>query len=114
MYQIKTIRSAEELSSGNVADISVYNWGGEYRPESKATLCFIPNEGFLLKIWSMEENPALPSPERMKAFAVTAALNFSLISNRNLPIAVISILNATQTVRCCVAMGKTGMTAKLF
>ncbi len=57
MYQIKTIRSAEELSSGNVADISVYNWGGEYRPESKATLCFIPNEGFLLKIWSMEENP---------------------------------------------------------
>ena len=30
MYEIKTIRSADEIESGNVAEIAVYNWGGEY------------------------------------------------------------------------------------
>lgn len=57
MYKIKTIHSADQIDSGNVADIAVYNWGGEYRPVSKAILGFLPGEGFLLKIWSEEQNP---------------------------------------------------------
>ena len=57
MYEIKTIRSADEIESGNVAEIAVYNWGGEYRPVSRAILAFIPDEGFLLKIWSEEQRP---------------------------------------------------------
>lgn len=57
MYQIKTIHSPGEIKAGNAADIAVYNWGGEYRPVSKAILCYLEDEGFLLRIWSEEKNP---------------------------------------------------------
>lgn len=58
MYEIKTIRSADEIESGNVAEIAVYNWGGEYRPVSRAILAFIPDEGFLFK--NLERGTASP------------------------------------------------------
>ena len=57
MYTIKTIRSAAEIESGSVADISLYVWGCEYQPVSKAILCFEPGVGFRLRIWSEESNP---------------------------------------------------------
>lgn len=57
MYEVQIIKKREEITKGNIADISVYNWGGAYQPVSKAILCFLKNEGFLLKIWSEEFRP---------------------------------------------------------
>ena len=57
MYEIKMIQKREEITNGVLADISVYNWGGAYQPVSKAILCYLKDEGFLLKIWSEEFRP---------------------------------------------------------
>ena len=98
MYEIKTIRSADEIESGNVAEIAVYNWGGEYRPVSRAILAFIPD--------------ALRSPEKTRVSAATAALSFSQTLSRSLRTAAISTLSAMQTARFCAAMARIAMTAK--
>lgn len=56
-YLIKKINSIEEIDEGEIALIDVYNWGGKYRPKTRAILCFIENEGFALKMMSKESKP---------------------------------------------------------
>ena len=34
MYEVQIIEKREEITKGNIADISVYNWGGAYQPVS--------------------------------------------------------------------------------
>lgn len=57
MYKIKTISSLQEIDSGEVANIDIYNWGGEYRPKTTAKLCFIENQGFVVKLTCEEKDP---------------------------------------------------------
>lgn len=62
MYPIRRITGREQIDSGAVASVDIYNWGGEYRPETKATLCFWEGKGFLLKMTCREENPRAVYP----------------------------------------------------
>lgn len=57
MYEIKTIQTREELAKGNPARVNQYNWGGDYRPEVTAVLCYLKGQGFLLKMTCREQNP---------------------------------------------------------
>lgn len=56
-YQIQTISRASEINRGMRAPIRLANWGGDYRPDAGAILCYVRGEGFLLDIWCEEENP---------------------------------------------------------
>ena len=56
-YEIRTIRDFSEIGSGNPAEISIYNWGGDYRPVSKGIVCYVKNQGFAVRMTSEEENP---------------------------------------------------------
>ena len=56
-YEIKTIDDISEIKRGNTADISVYNWGGDYRPVSRAVLCYVRDQGFAVRLTSEEQNP---------------------------------------------------------
>ena len=39
VYEVKTIQDMSQLDQGNVARVDVYNWGGNYRPETYGILC---------------------------------------------------------------------------
>lgn len=56
-YKIKTIKSIDEVENGELALVDIYNWGGEYRPVTKAWLCFIKGQGFAVKMECEERNP---------------------------------------------------------
>lgn len=57
VYEIKTIDSMDELDRGSVAVVDTYNWGGEYRPKVFATLCYVRDKGFGVRLWCEEKNP---------------------------------------------------------
>jgi len=57
MYKIRTIARREDIIEGNRAEISVYPWGGDYRPEAWAELCLLQGEGFLLRMTCLEKEP---------------------------------------------------------
>ena len=56
-YKIKIIDDISEIENGEKANINIYNWGGDYRPENKATLCFVRDQGFVIRMTSSEKNP---------------------------------------------------------
>ncbi|MGI5957913.1 MAG: carbohydrate-binding family 9-like protein [Massiliimalia sp.] len=37
--------------------IDTYSWGGEYRPKAEARICFIPDQGFAVRLCCWEQNP---------------------------------------------------------
>lgn len=57
VYQIKTINNIEDVCKGSIAEISQYNWGGEYRPYSQAKLCYVKDKGFVVELMCKESNP---------------------------------------------------------
>lgn len=56
-YEIKTIHDVSEVSNGNIAEISQYNWGGEYRPYAQGKLCYVKDQGFVFELMCKESNP---------------------------------------------------------
>lgn len=57
MYKIKTIKNETDYSQKEVLEIKEYAWGCEYRPKTYASLVYIEDKGFELKMWCYEENP---------------------------------------------------------
>lgn len=57
MYEIKIIENKNQIETGNIANISIYNWGGAYQPKATAILCFIEQVGFIVKLSCDEKNP---------------------------------------------------------
>lgn len=57
MYTVKTIRSNEDYLDVEVLEIKNYAWGCENRPRTFASLAYIENKGFELKMWCYEANP---------------------------------------------------------
>lgn len=56
-YQIKTIDDITQVSKGNIAEINVYNWGGDYRPYAQGKLCYVKDQGFVVELLCKETNP---------------------------------------------------------
>lgn len=57
-YIIKKVQSRNVCwSEIEKADIDLYPWGKQYTPEAFFQLVYIQNEGFLLKLTCLEENP---------------------------------------------------------
>jgi hypothetical protein len=56
-YKIKTIDDISEIEKGCKVSVDVYNWGGDYRPVTKATLCYVKNQGFAVRMTCEEKNP---------------------------------------------------------
>lgn len=57
MYKIKTINTVSQIDMGELAQVEIYNWGCEYRPKTTATLCYVKDMGFALKMVCEEKNP---------------------------------------------------------
>lgn len=57
MYTIKIITDSFQVESAVPVHVDVYNWGGDYRPETTARLCFIEGKGFALRLCCKESNP---------------------------------------------------------
>lgn len=62
-YRIKIIDDLSEMGKGNTAEINIYNWGGGYRPVSKAVLCFVRGKGFAVRLTSEETSPRATQTE---------------------------------------------------
>ncbi len=75
-YEIKTIRDISEIGTGTVADIDVYNWGGVYRPVSKAILCCLQRQGFAVRLWSEERDPRATQTEPNSRVCEDSCLEF--------------------------------------
>ena len=56
-YEIKTITDVSELEQGNIVDVNIYNWGGDYRPPVKAVFCYVKDKGFDVRLTCYEKNP---------------------------------------------------------
>lgn len=56
-YHIKTISDKSEIGSCPQFKVDVYNWGGDYRPETTGALAFIPGTGFYVKMSCKETDP---------------------------------------------------------
>ncbi len=76
MYEIKTISSREELSQGNLAEISVYNWDTAYQPKASAQLCYLKNQGFLVRLSCQEQNPRAVITEQNSTVCKDSCLEF--------------------------------------
>lgn len=57
MYPIKTIQHPDHIDQGTTVPLTTYNWGGEYRPTTTATLCWLEGKGFLIRMLCTESNP---------------------------------------------------------
>jgi len=57
MYEVKTISDMSQMDLGNVAEINIYNWGGDYRPVTKAILCYVKDQGFGVRMICEEKDP---------------------------------------------------------
>lgn len=85
MYQIKTIASMDELDQGNTALVDIYNWGGDYRPVTRAVLCFIKDQGFALRLTCEEENPRATFTEQNTGVCRDSCLEFFANFRPDLP-----------------------------
>lgn len=56
-YEIKTIDDISEIEKGNVVNVDIYNWGGDYRPVTKAVVCYVKHQGFAVRMTCEEKNP---------------------------------------------------------
>ena len=75
-YEIRTIGDISEMDKGCPAEIGVYNWGGDYRPASRAVLCYVKNRGFAVRLTSREENPRAVQTEPNSAVCEDSCLEF--------------------------------------
>ena len=75
-YKIKTISSPAELDRGSVARVDVYNWGGDYRPEVRAVLCYVRDQGFLIRMTAVESDPLSVQTEPNSAVCTDSCLEF--------------------------------------
>lgn len=57
LYNIKTILDPSQLDRGNTAAVNIYNWGGSYRPKTEATLCYVKDRGFIVRLLCAETAP---------------------------------------------------------
>lgn len=57
LYQVLTVRNAEEFSKCTDFTVDQFNWGGDYRPVSRGRLGFLPDQGFLLEMECEESDP---------------------------------------------------------
>lgn len=76
MYKISTITSKEQISNGDIALIDIYNWGGEYRPETTAQLCYLKGEGLLLKMVCKESDPLITVRTPVGSVCVDSCMEF--------------------------------------
>lgn len=63
MYNVKTVKSAEEVNGCEIALVDKYNWGGDYRPYTQAQLCYVENKGFCARLLTKETNPRAVNTE---------------------------------------------------
>ena len=56
-YVIKQVDSIPKWEMIEPASISEYNWGGAYRPNASARLCYVKHKGFLLRLTCEERDP---------------------------------------------------------
>ena len=57
MYQIRTIRSRQEMDSCELFHINHYMWDSKKRPEVSGRMGYLPGEGFCVTMTCMEEDP---------------------------------------------------------
>lgn len=62
-YLIKTISEPTQIEKGTIADVGIYNWGGSYRPETSARLCYVKDRGFVVSLFCAEQNPLATNTE---------------------------------------------------
>ena len=75
-YQIKTMSDPSRLCGGNAAEVSVCNWGGDYRPEVRAVLCYVKDQGFLIRMTAAEQNPLSVQTAPNSAVCTDSCLEF--------------------------------------
>ena len=75
-YKIKTISDTSEIGKGNVVDVDIYNWGSDYRPEVKAVLCYVKDQGFLIRMSTKEKDPLSVQTEPNSAVCTDSCLEF--------------------------------------
>ena len=75
-YRIKTIASPAQIGEGSVVPVSVYNWGGDYRPEVKAVLCYVREQGFLVRLTAKETDPLAVQTEPNSGVCTDSCLEF--------------------------------------
>lgn len=56
-YEVKIIESMDQLDQGNAAPVDIYNWGGDYRPETYGILCYVRDQGFAVRMMCKEKDP---------------------------------------------------------
>lgn len=105
MYKIKTIESPEKISNGNTALIDIYNWGCKYRPETKAILCHIQEQGLLLKMSCKESNPLISVQPRIGMVCVDSCMEFffDISKNHSVDTPYINIEVNAAGALCCEA-----------
>ena len=64
VYEVKTIQDMSQLDQGNVARVDVYNWGGNYRPETYGILCYVKDQGFAVRMICKESDPVAVMTEQ--------------------------------------------------
>lgn len=75
-YQIKTIDDVSKVCEGNIAEINVYNWGGEYRPYAQGKLCYVKEKGFVVELMCKENNPRATYTEQNSPVCRDSCLEF--------------------------------------
>ena len=63
-YEVKTIPDISEIDKGNIAEVNIYNWGGDYRPVTKGILCYVRDKGFAMKMICEEADPRAEETEQ--------------------------------------------------
>lgn len=104
MYEIKLIENEDEIKFGKKAKIDVYNWGGDYRPNSFGVLCFLKNKGLLLHMECEEKNPLATFKNQNEYVCQDSCLEFFMIANPNSPLETQYVnfeCNANGSLLCC-------------
>ena len=56
-YQVRAIKSADQIGSCEVFQINNFQWSGSYRPKSYGSMGFLEEYGFILSMTVIEKNP---------------------------------------------------------
>lgn len=57
IYQIKIIKELEQIKDCPVCCIDNYQWTNDYRPEAYAQIALLENEGLVVSMTAIEQNP---------------------------------------------------------
>lgn len=105
VYEVKTIQDMSQLDQGNVARVDVYNWGGDYRPETYGILCYVKDQGFAVRMICKESDPvAVMTEQDTYVIPWIAAWRPSWIAIQ-IRASGISTLKATRSAPCWSALG---------